>query len=252
VSAPLVSCLMVTPRPGRARAARDRLPESLSRIRRWSWWSSTTATPTTGRCSTSFAIAWRSATTASRRRRGRHLGALRNLALDAASGELCAQWDDDEWYHPERLRVQVAALERASAVASVLRWTLMHVDTPRWRALPYRADAGDGTPGTIVHRRTEVRYPNLRRSEDARFLSELAATGPIAILGREHSHLFIRCFHGGNTWDEAHFRKRLRRTPRAALHYAWGLVRGDLRGHPQLQLSADERAAIAALHAATP
>jgi len=183
---------------------------------------------------------------------GRHLGALRNLALDAASGELCAQWDDDEWYHPERLRVQVAALERASAVASVLRWTLMHVDTPRWRALPYRADAGDGTPGTIVHRRTEVRYPNLRRSEDARFLSELAATGPIAILGLEHSHLFIRCFHGGNTWDEAHFRKRLRRTPRAALHYAWGLVRGDLRGHPQLQLSADERAAIAALHAATP
>lgn len=125
----------------------------------------------------------------------------------------------------------------------------MHVDTPRWRALPYRADAGDGTPGTIVHRRTAVRYPNLRRSEDARFLTALAATGPIAVLGPEHSHLFIRCFHGGNTWDEAHFRKRLRRTPRAALHYLWGRLRGDLRDHPQLRLTPRERAAIAALQA---
>ena len=40
---------------------------------------------------------------------GRYLGALRNLALEAARGELCAQWDDDEWYHPDRLRAQVAA-----------------------------------------------------------------------------------------------------------------------------------------------
>ena len=182
---------------------------------------------------------------------GRYLGALRNLALEAARGELCAQWDDDEWYHPDRLRAQVDALERQRAVASVLRWTLMHVDTPAWRDLPYRADAGHGTPGTIVHRRTVVRYPNLRRSEDARFLDDVAATGPVAVLGPEHSHLFIRCFHGHNTWDEAHFRKRLRRTPRAAAHYLWAHLRGAPRHHPQLRLAPAEQAAIAAFHADT-
>ena len=180
---------------------------------------------------------------------GRHLGALRNLALDAAAGELCAQWDDDEWYHPDRRRRQVDALA-GGAVASVLRWTLMHVDTPAWRDLPYRADAGRGTPGTIVHRRTAVRYPNLRRSEDARFLEAIAATGRVAVLGRGDSHLFVRCFHGGNTWDEAHFKKRLRRTPLAAAHYLWARLRGDLRRHPQLRLTGAEAAAIAALRAA--
>lgn len=175
---------------------------------------------------------------------GRRLGGLRNLALDAARGALCAQWDDDEWYHPDRLAVQAGACLDGGATASVLKWTLMHVDTPAMAALPYRADAGHGTPGTIVHRRTAIRYPNLARGEDDVFLESLARRGRIATLGAEYSHLFIRCFHGGNTWDAGHFNRRLRRTPVAALHYAWARLRGDLRRHPQLRLTSAERAAV--------
>jgi len=175
---------------------------------------------------------------------GRRLGELRNLALDAARGELCAQWDDDEWYHPERLAVQARACLSGRAHASVLKWTLMHVDTPAMAALPYRADAGHGTPGTVVHCRTDARYPNLARGEDTVFLDALAERGDVAVLGVEHSHLFIRCFHGGNTWNADHFRRRLRRTPTAAAHYLWARLRGDLRGHPQLRLTDRERAAI--------
>jgi len=174
------------------------------------------------------------------------LGGLRNLALEHAKGTYCAQWDDDEWYHPERLSAQVAAIARSGAVGSVLKWTLMHVDTPAMADLPYRADAGQGTPGTIVHRRTEVRYPNLRRSEDARFLEALAASGRIEVLGREYSHLFVRCFHGTNTWDERHFHHRLRRTPLAMIQYVLARASGDLRQHPQLRLTGTERAAVAA------
>lgn len=40
------------------------------------------------------------------------LGAKRNLACDLAAGPLIAHWDDDDWIAPNRLRVQVAALER--------------------------------------------------------------------------------------------------------------------------------------------
>ncbi|MEZ4404693.1 MAG: glycosyltransferase family A protein [Kofleriaceae bacterium] len=180
---------------------------------------------------------------------GRKLGELRNRALGLADGELCAQWDDDEWYHPDRLTRQVAPLVDGGAVASVLKWTLMHVDTPAMAELPYRADAGHGTRGTIVHRRTAVRYPNWARSEDARFLDDLGRTGPVAVLGRDASHLFIRCFHGGNTWDERHFQRRLRRTPLAAAHYLVARLRGDLRRHPQLRLGAAEAAAVAAYRA---
>jgi glycosyltransferase involved in cell wall biosynthesis len=177
---------------------------------------------------------------------GRRLGALRNLALDQARGELIAQWDDDEWYHPERLATQARTVLAGDAIACVLQWTLMHVDTPELADLPYRADAGLGTPGTIVHRRTALRYPNLARNEDGRFLAQLARAGRVAALGPAHSHLFVRCFHGTNTWDARHFERRLRRTPLAALHWALARLRGDLRRHPQLRLTADERATMRA------
>jgi glycosyltransferase involved in cell wall biosynthesis len=190
---------------------------------------------------------------------GRRLGALRNLALDEARGELCAQWDDDEWYHPDRLTVQARAVlpgtartgeasgptrSADDAIACVLKATLMHVDTAALAELPYRADAGLGTPGTIVHRRTALRYPNLARNEDGEFLAALARRGRIAVLDRSHSHLFIRCFHGANTWEARHFERRLRRTPIAALHWVLARLRGDLRYHPQLRLTDDERRTI--------
>lgn len=178
---------------------------------------------------------------------GRRLGALRNLALEVARGELVAQWDDDEWYHPDRLATQARAVLDSDAIGCVLKWTLMHVDTPALTNLPYRADAGLGTPGTIVHRRTAVRYPNLPRNEDGRFLAGLARTGRIVALGPAHSHLFVRCFHGANTWDARHFERRLRRTPAGALHWALARLRGDLRTHPQLRLTTDERQTIDAL-----
>ncbi|MCE9580165.1 MAG: glycosyltransferase family 2 protein [Deltaproteobacteria bacterium] len=173
------------------------------------------------------------------------LGGLRNLALDLAGGDLCAQWDDDEWYHPDRIAAQVRALQARDAIACVLKWTLMHVDTQELGGLPYRADAGHGTPGTIIHRRTAVRYPNLSRSEDARFLDALRERGHVEVMGKDASHLFIRCFHGANTWDERHFYRRLRRTPRGALHWLVAWLKGDLSSHPQLQLTDVEQRSVA-------
>src|SRR5262249_937937 len=45
-----------------------------------------------------------------RREPGVLLGALRNVGLEAARGELIVQWDDDEWYDPARVAVQADAL----------------------------------------------------------------------------------------------------------------------------------------------
>jgi glycosyltransferase involved in cell wall biosynthesis len=53
------------------------------------------------------------------------LGALRNVALAHARGRYVAQWDDDDWHHPDRLAAQVTVLEQArqtSARSSVGRW----------------------------------------------------------------------------------------------------------------------------------
>lgn len=173
------------------------------------------------------------------------LGDLRNLALDCANGEFVAQWDDDEWYHPERLAIQISAIERSNKAASALKWTLMHIDSDELVNFPFRADAGLATPGTIVHRRTQARYPAQRRGEDSVFIRAVKDTGGLCVLDHNYSHLFIRCFHGTNTWDFNHFLKRLRRTPRGLISLILlKLLRRPITSHYAFELSDTETDAI--------
>jgi glycosyltransferase involved in cell wall biosynthesis len=175
---------------------------------------------------------------------GRTLGDLRNLAIRHATGDWCIQWDDDEWYHPTRVERQVRAADDRS-VAVALRWTLVHVESPRHGRLSFRADTGFATPGTVLHRTGVEAYPPLRRGEDSVFLRRLRAAGPVTVLGAESSHLFVRCFHGSNTWDEDHFVRRLHRRPLDWPAYAtakW--VHRDLRRHRAFTLEPAERDTI--------
>lgn len=173
------------------------------------------------------------------------LGALRNLTLEQATGEYCAQWDDDDWYHPERIETQMRALTATGSNAVLLRETLMHLDTERFRMHPFRTELRRGTPGSILHRRTEVRYPNLARSEDSVFRRRLTARMKLGIVNAPHAHLFIRCFHGANTWDERHFSERLHYTWTDRAHYVWArLVRRDLFTHPRFRLTPAEEDAF--------
>lgn len=175
---------------------------------------------------------------------GRVLGGIRSLSLDRAEGDYCMQWDDDEWYHPDRIQVQLSQLEARKLGAIVLASTLMHLDDPVFGNNPYRSALGRGIPGTILHRRTDVRYPNLRKSEDSIFLNDLRKTMPVGIATGEHAHLFIRCFHGANTWDKDHFTGRLRRTPRDKVAYFIAKhLRGDLLTHPAFRLTPTEQEA---------
>ncbi len=170
------------------------------------------------------------------------LGGLRNLTLELARGAWCIQWDDDEWYHPQRIEHQMKASEGVAGVA--LRWTLMHVESARLGILDYRADTGVATPGTILHHRDAARYPNLARGEDAAFLREVRRVGGLRVLGREYSHLFVRCFHGANTWEEQHFLARLHRRPVDWWSYASAAVRHDVRRHRAFSLAPREHDAI--------
>ena len=168
------------------------------------------------------------------------LGALRNHAIERSTGAWCIQWDDDEWYHPDRIAVQMGAVA-GDATAVALRWTLMSVE-PNGRApLAFRSDTGIATPGTVLHRRDAARYPNLARGEDSVFLRRLRDAGELVVLGKEHAYLFVRCFHGSNTWSESHFVARLHRRPADWPAYAtarWW--HRDLARHPACELSPRE------------
>lgn len=175
----------------------------------------------------------------------RTLGDLRNIALDQAEGEVLVQWDDDDWYHPDRLTRQlVPILEGADA--SVLSGALMHLDTPEFFEHPYIGLLKNGVPGTIMHRaESTVRYPSLRRSEDTLYLREWARKKTLAQLPPQFAHLFVRCFHGANTWEVEHFLTRIRNTPRHFIAYVWHHhIRGQLHAHPRFHLDSAARASF--------
>ena len=57
------------------------------------------------------------------------IGEKRNIGVSAATGSIIAHWDDDDWYSPERIRLQARAMIIAHAQLSTLSYTyLLDVD----------------------------------------------------------------------------------------------------------------------------
>lgn len=45
--------------------------------------------------------------------RGKSVGFYRNLGTQAATGQICITWDEDDWYHPDRVAEQVKRLQES-------------------------------------------------------------------------------------------------------------------------------------------
>jgi glycosyltransferase involved in cell wall biosynthesis len=164
------------------------------------------------------------------------LGKLRNRSLDEANGDFFVQWDDDDWYHPERIAIQARTLMDGYD-ACCLSGALMHLDEEPYMQYPYIGYLPDGIPGSIMHRAdADIRYPHKRRAEDTVYLNKWMGKRYLQ-LDDNYSHLFIRCYHGDNTWEKEHFLRRIRNNPKDAVLYVWHkFVKGDLFEHPRFDL----------------
>jgi glycosyltransferase involved in cell wall biosynthesis len=173
---------------------------------------------------------------------GNVLGHLRNISLEAAQGEIITQWDDDDWYHPDRLQRQASVLAQGYD-ACCLTGALMHLDTPAFFDHPYLGYLAAGVPGSIMHVRDEaIRYPETRRAEDSVYLDHWIKSRRYLLMPRSESHLFIRCFHGSNTWEVEHFLTRMRNTPGDALAFLWyRFIVRDLFRHTRFKLPTEVR-----------
>jgi hypothetical protein len=81
---------------------------------------------------------------------GTSVARKRNLAVEAARGELLAWFDDDDWQHPRRLSLLARALGDDGALAGGRRaW---FIDLRRARARPYQAARGVVFNGLAVRR----------------------------------------------------------------------------------------------------
>lgn len=124
------------------------------------------------------------------------LGDLRNVGLAESRGDLLIQWDDDDWHHPRRIELQAQAWSKGAAVLlrRQYRYNLL-----TGAAIIY--DLPLGIHGTILHERhAGAKYPSLRKQEDTLFLKHFKER---VVIDTTPS-LYIRLYHGANTWDEAH------------------------------------------------
>jgi len=142
------------------------------------------------------------------------LGQLRNLAMDAAAGEILCQWDDDDSNHPDRLMVQAGHMLRSGAAASFLTDHLQLIEEKRalcwidWSRGASTIGPNQVAPGTLMmHRDPRIRYPeegpHARRGEDSVVLHTLFRHVRVAPLKGE-GHLYLYRFHGRNTFSRKH------------------------------------------------
>lgn len=126
------------------------------------------------------------------------LGGLRNAGLEAMQGDYAIQWDVDDAHHPSRISAQVSFAIDHPGLPVLLQRQLCYdwpTDTACVRDLVT-------TPihGSILHPRTDARYPLTPKEEDTAFL---ANWGNLVIVDNDPC-LYTRFSHGRNTWNRRH------------------------------------------------
>ena len=133
------------------------------------------------------------------------LGDLRNLGINSCRGDYICQWDDDDWYHQNRITAQLARIKDSGRPACVLgRWVIY--DSIGRQAYWSRRRAWEGS---IVCVRSELgSYPSLPRGEDTPVIKMLELDDKLAFLDRPELYIYV--FHGNNTWGKNRWRKKFR------------------------------------------
>lgn len=170
------------------------------------------------------------------------LGDLRNISLSKANGDYLICWDDDDWFHPKRIEIELQTLQKGYD-ACCLTGNLFHIDTEEFMEHPYRGSLPKGSPSSIMHRKSnEIRYPSLSREEDTVYLEKWRDKKKYKRLDLSYSYLFVRVFHGSNVSGKKHFLRRLKNNPRSWIQYVWhAKIKNRLFDHPKFDLTEKEK-----------
>lgn len=133
------------------------------------------------------------------------LGELRNLSIQKAKGEYVCQWDDDDWYDPERLSIQMTRLQRSGKPACILsRWIIFDKVTGKSYLSKRRL-----WEGSILCRKElmqKTAYPVLSKGEDTPVIQSLFDRDLLEIID-DNPEIYIYVYHGKNTWEREHFER---------------------------------------------
>jgi glycosyltransferase involved in cell wall biosynthesis len=129
------------------------------------------------------------------------LGAKRNRACELANGEVIVHWDDDDWYPPRRLSVQVQAMVASRAdMCGTSRLLFYEPSTDRSWEYSYSAPGATWVSGSSLAYWKSFwqgnRFDNIQVGEDSRFVLE----GPSrTVCDLNDPTLCVATVHGGNT-----------------------------------------------------
>ncbi|WRS29041.1 glycosyltransferase [Actinomycetaceae bacterium MB13-C1-2] len=138
------------------------------------------------------------------------LGELYNILARAASGEVVAKIDDDDFYGPHYLSEQLAALDYSNA--DVVGKAAHHVYLERIGATVLRFPEGEHkyrpfvSGPTIVAKRQAVLahpFPDVGRGEDTGFLKAIIDGGGTIFSSSRFEFMQVRGARAEHTWDIA-------------------------------------------------
>ncbi|MCL2650904.1 MAG: glycosyltransferase family 2 protein [Candidatus Azobacteroides sp.] len=133
------------------------------------------------------------------------LGELRNMSVFEAEGEYVCQWDDDDWFDPDRLSEQMKYLQQQGKLACILsRWIVFNIFTKKAYLSNKRL-----WEGSVLCKRDvmlQIPYPSLSKGEDSDVINWLYVHDELSVID-DQPHLYIYIYNGNNTWEFDHFKQ---------------------------------------------
>lgn len=146
------------------------------------------------------------------------LGDLRNISIKESDGDYICQWDDDDWYDPDRLIIQMTYLINSKKRACVLsRWVVFNSYTNKAYLSNIRL-----WEGSLLCEKAallDISYPAISKGEDSFIIEYLYQNDMLCII-EDEAHIYIYNYHGGNTWESQHFEQIFRFSIELPLEYS--------------------------------
>lgn len=131
---------------------------------------------------------------------GLNLSELRNFGISQARGDYVARWDDDDWHHPDRISLQLLALEQARADLCLLeRGTLAWPDRQQFllsKRMPWEV--------TLLARRSKLpSYPSKPQRKHSEIVDECHRQ-QLKLCTLDRPDLYIYTVHDRSTDSSDH------------------------------------------------
>ncbi len=157
------------------------------------------------------------------------LGELRNLAIDKSQGEYFCQWDDDDWYHCERLARQVAAAIDNYHPGSILTNWLIFDESNKQAYFSWIR----WWEGSILFKKDvlitkKISYPAIEKGEDTFFIQSIINKSRVYPM--ISPPIYIYTYHGKNTWDRSQFETNFKMSQKLSIKTSL-LINEILEGH---------------------